>query len=65
MDTQWNSARVRVMASGARSSLHCSAALLFAAHLGQDLQICLGGFGDSFRVSGIDGGQVDQVAAHA
>src|ERR1035438_8978300 len=35
----------------------CVKNLLFSAHLGKDFQVCLGRFGDGFRVSGIDGGQ--------
>src|ERR1039458_8081324 len=39
--------------------------LLFSTYLGKDFQVCLGGFGDGFRVSGIDGGQIHKVSAHA
>src|ERR1035438_6271577 len=39
--------------------------LLFSTYLGKDFQVCLGGFGDGFRVSGIDGGEIHQVSAHA
>jgi hypothetical protein len=35
------------------------------ADLGQHFQVSAGGFGDGFRVSGVDGGEVDQVAAYA
>jgi len=37
----------------------------FFAGLSQHLQIGVGDFGNCLRSSGIDGGQVDQVAAHA
>ena len=51
-----------IMAIGAHVGPRISALLLAPRH---DLQIGLGGFGNRFRMSGIDGGEIHQVAAHA
>ena len=38
---------------------------LTLSRIGHHFQIRAGGFGDGFGVSGVDGGEVDEVAAHA